>query len=117
VTNAAAGFVRINALDLDDGTAGFSGYPWTGAYFTNYPVALAAPQPGFRSSNGARTACRPAPTPPSKSPCQPPPNGSRFRGRSPPVVLAPIDFQQWSKAPPTPSSIWPPFSPIPKASR
>lgn len=42
VTNAAAGFVRINALDLDTGTSGFAGYPWTGAYFTNYPVALAA---------------------------------------------------------------------------
>ena len=49
VTNAAAGFVRLNALDLDAGTAGFAGYPWTGAYFTNYPVALAAQaRPGFQ---------------------------------------------------------------------
>ena len=49
VTNSAAGFVRINALDLDAGTSGFAGYPWTGAYFTNYPVALAAQaRPGFQ---------------------------------------------------------------------
>lgn len=48
VTNAAAGFVRINALDLDAGTSGFAGYPWTGSYFTNYPVALAAQaRPGY----------------------------------------------------------------------
>lgn len=49
VTNPAAGFVRLNDLDLDVGTAGFAGYPWTGAYFTNYPVTLAAqPRPGFQ---------------------------------------------------------------------
>ncbi len=49
VTNAAAGFVRMNALDLDAGTSGFAGYPWTGAYFTNYPVTLAAQtRPGFQ---------------------------------------------------------------------
>lgn len=49
VTNPAAGFVRLNDLDLDAGTAGFAGYPWTGSYFTNYPVALAAQaRPGFQ---------------------------------------------------------------------
>ncbi|NCD23337.1 MAG: hypothetical protein EOL90_10425, partial [Spartobacteria bacterium] len=49
VANPTAGFVRVNTLDLDAGTAGFAGYPWTGAYFTNYPVTLAAQvRPGFR---------------------------------------------------------------------
>lgn len=42
VTNAAAGFIRVNTLDLDPGSAGFNGYPWIGAYFTNFPVTLAA---------------------------------------------------------------------------
>ena len=55
VTNAAAGFVRLNALDLDAGTAGFTGYPWTGAYFTNYPVTLAAQaRPGFQFAEWRR---------------------------------------------------------------
>jgi hypothetical protein len=49
VTNPAAGFVHVNTLDLDSGTAGFTGYPWTGAYFTNYAVALAATaRPGYQ---------------------------------------------------------------------
>lgn len=48
VSNAAAGFVRINNLDLNETTAGFSGYPWTGAYFTNYPITLTAQTlPGY----------------------------------------------------------------------
>ena len=42
VANPAAGFVRVNTLDLDADTPGFAGYPWTGAYFTNYPVTLTA---------------------------------------------------------------------------
>ncbi|NLG36226.1 MAG: hypothetical protein GX548_12825 [Lentisphaerae bacterium] len=49
VTNAAEGFIRVNAMDLDEGTAGFGGYPWTGDYFTNCPVTLTAmPREGFR---------------------------------------------------------------------
>ena len=49
VTNAAEGFIRVNTTDLDGGTAGFGGYPWTGAYFTNYPVTLtAAAREGYR---------------------------------------------------------------------
>nr|HPJ57184.1 CotH kinase family protein [Kiritimatiellia bacterium] len=42
VADPEAGFVRVNTLDLDADTAGFTGYPWTGAYFTNYPVTLTA---------------------------------------------------------------------------
>ncbi|HPC57802.1 MAG TPA: CotH kinase family protein, partial [Kiritimatiellia bacterium] len=42
VANPAAGFVRVNTLDLDADTPGFAGYPWTGAYFTNFPVTLTA---------------------------------------------------------------------------
>ena len=37
-----AGFVRVNDVDLNENTAGFFGYPWTGAYFTNYPITLTA---------------------------------------------------------------------------
>ena len=49
VTNAEEGFARVNTIDLDEGTAGFYGYPWTGSYFPDYPVALSAvARPGYR---------------------------------------------------------------------
>lgn len=46
--NPAQGLVRVNTIDLDAGTTGFTGYPWTGSYFTNYPATLTAQaRPGF----------------------------------------------------------------------
>ncbi len=46
--NPLQGVVRVNTIDLEDGTAGFTGYPWTGSYFTNYPVTLTAQaRPGY----------------------------------------------------------------------
>lgn len=48
-TNAAAGVVRVNTIELDEGTAGFAGYPWTGEYFGDYAVELEAkPREGYR---------------------------------------------------------------------
>jgi autotransporter-associated beta strand protein len=40
--NPTQGVVRVNSLALDEGTAGFGGYPWTGRYFEEYPVELTA---------------------------------------------------------------------------
>lgn len=43
------GVVRINTTLLATNTPGFYGYPWTGSYFSEYPVTLTAePCPGFR---------------------------------------------------------------------
>lgn len=96
VTNAAAGFVRINALDLDVDTAGFAGYPWTGAYFTNYPVALAAQaRPGFQfvewRRNGSAYDTNAAIEVALAAAVQ---YEAVFEADPPPAVLAPIAFQQ-----------------------
>lgn len=46
--NDAHGFVQLNTVELADTTTGFGGYPWTGTYFTNYPVTLTAVgKPGY----------------------------------------------------------------------
>ena len=46
--NDEQGLVRINTIELSDQTPGFAGYPWTGTYFTNYPVTLTAvAKPGY----------------------------------------------------------------------
>lgn len=43
------GVIRVNSIALNTNTPGFSGYPWSGMYFTNYPVTLTAePRTGFR---------------------------------------------------------------------
>jgi hypothetical protein len=97
VTNAAAGFVRINSLNLDDATVGFSGYPWTGAYFTNWPVALTAvPQPGFRFVEWRQDSV-PAGTDPALEVALSTTTEMEavFEADPAPVVAAPIDFQQW----------------------
>ena len=96
LTNPAAGFVRVNSLPLDTGTAGFAGYPWTGAYFTNYPVALAVTaRPGFQFAewrlNGA-----PAGTNESLEIQFAAATAVEavFAADPPPAVTAPIGFQQ-----------------------
>lgn len=50
VSDSAAGYVKINTIEIKDGTDGISGnpYPWTGVYFSNIPVTLKAiANPGF----------------------------------------------------------------------
>ncbi len=44
VSDAAHGHVKVNTIDIKDGTDGISGnpYPWTGIYFSNIPVTLKA---------------------------------------------------------------------------
>lgn len=43
------GAVRVNTIGLDESTAGFEGYPWTGLYFGDFPIVLTAvPRPGHR---------------------------------------------------------------------
>ncbi|NCA81716.1 MAG: hypothetical protein EOM72_03090 [Opitutae bacterium] len=96
VTNAAAGFVRLNALDIDVGTAGFAGYPWTGAYFTNYPVALAAQaRPGFQfvewRKDGAAYDTNAAIAVALAAAVR---YEAVFKADPPPAVVAPIAFQQ-----------------------
>ncbi len=96
VTNAAAGFVRLNDLDLDVGTAGFNGYPWTGAYFTNYPVALAAQaRPGFQfvewRKDGAAYDTNAAIEVALAAAVQ---YEAVFKADPPPAVIVPIGFQQ-----------------------
>ena len=61
VSDAAAGFIHINTIDVKDGTPGIVGnpYPWTGVYFSNIPVTMTAvPNPGFVFSHwtGASTS-------------------------------------------------------------
>lgn len=96
VTNPAAGFVRVNALDLDAGTAGFAGYPWTGAYFTNYPVALTAvPRLGYRfvewRQNGIPAGSEPTMEVTLTTATD---YEAVFEADLAPVVTAPIAFQQ-----------------------
>ena len=61
VSDAAAGYIKINTIDIKDGTDGINGnpYPWTGVYFSNIPVKLKAiANPGyvFDHWTGASTA-------------------------------------------------------------
>lgn len=61
VSDAAAGYVHINTIDVKDGTPGIIGnpYPWTGIYFSNIPVKLTAvANTGFTFSHwtGASTS-------------------------------------------------------------
>ncbi len=96
VTNAAAGYVRLNALDLDAGTAGFAGYPWTGAYFTNYPVTLAAQaRPGFQFVEWRRDgAFHDTNATIEISLAGAVQYEAVFKADLPPAVVAPIAFQQ-----------------------
>jgi hypothetical protein len=61
VSAAAHGYVKINTINIKDGTDAIVGnpYPWTGIYFSNIPVKLKAiPNDGFVFSHwtGASTA-------------------------------------------------------------
>ena len=54
VSDVAQGFVKMNTIDVKDGTPGITGnpYPWTGIYFNNIPVTLkAVANPGFAFSH------------------------------------------------------------------
>jgi hypothetical protein len=44
VSNTAYGYVKINTIDIKEGTDGIAAnpYPWTGIYFSNIPVKLKA---------------------------------------------------------------------------
>lgn len=44
VSNEEHGYVKVNTIDIKDGTPGIVGnpYPWTGIYFSNIPVKLKA---------------------------------------------------------------------------
>ncbi|HRD81655.1 MAG TPA: hypothetical protein PLL53_12905, partial [Saprospiraceae bacterium] len=51
VSDAAAGHIRLNSIDIAPSTTGVPPlpYPWTGKYFPGVPVtARAIPQPGYR---------------------------------------------------------------------
>jgi hypothetical protein len=61
VSDVAHGYVKINTIEIKDGTPGIAAqpYPWTGVYFSNIPVTLKAiANPGFVFSHwtGASTA-------------------------------------------------------------
>jgi hypothetical protein len=61
VDDASHGYVRINTIDIKDGTDGITGnpYPWTGIYFSNIPVKIkAVAYPGYVFSHwsGASTS-------------------------------------------------------------
>ncbi len=61
VSDAAAGYIKMNTIDVKDGTDGITGnpYPWTGVYFSNIPVKMKAiANPGYVFSHweGASTA-------------------------------------------------------------
>ncbi|RTY95910.1 CotH kinase family protein [Flavobacterium sp. GT3R68] len=50
VSDASHGYIKINTINILDGTPGISGnpYPWTGIYFHNIPVKLkAVPKTGY----------------------------------------------------------------------
>lgn len=54
VSDAAAGHIRLNSIDIAPSTTGVPPlpYPWTGKYFPGVPVtARAIPQPGYRFSH------------------------------------------------------------------
>jgi hypothetical protein len=61
VSNAAHGYVKMNTIDIINGTPGITAnpYPWTGIYFSNIPVKLKAiANPGYMFSHwtGASSA-------------------------------------------------------------
>lgn len=61
VSDAAHGYVKINTIEIKDGTPGIAAqpYPWTGIYFANIPVTLKAiANPGYVFSHwtGASSA-------------------------------------------------------------
>lgn len=62
VSDAAHGYVKINTIDLKQGTDGITAanpYPWTGVYFSDIPVKLkAVALPGYTFSHwtGASTS-------------------------------------------------------------
>ncbi len=61
VSNSAHGYVKINTIDIKNGTDGISAspYPWTGIYFSDIPVKLkAVALPGYVFSHwvGASTS-------------------------------------------------------------
>ncbi len=61
VSDAAAGYIHLNTIDIKEGTPGISAapYPWTGIYFSNVPVkAKAVANTGFVFSHwsGASTS-------------------------------------------------------------
>ena len=54
VSDAQAGFVSVNTIDVEAGTVGVDSvpYPWTGVYFQGVPVTLTArPSPGYGFSH------------------------------------------------------------------
>lgn len=64
VSNEAHGFVKINTIEIKEGTPGITAnpYPWTGVYFSNIPVTLTAiAKPGYVFSNwtGASSSTNP----------------------------------------------------------
>jgi uncharacterized repeat protein (TIGR02543 family) len=64
VTDYNHGFIKINTINVADGTPGIEGnpYPWNGIYFHNIPVKLVAvPKPGYVFSywSGASTSTNP----------------------------------------------------------
>jgi hypothetical protein len=61
VSDVAHGYVKINTIEIKDGTPGIAAqpYPWTGIYFSDIPVTLKAiANPGYVFSHwtGASTA-------------------------------------------------------------
>ena len=54
VSDSNQGYIKMNTIDIKDGTPGIIGnpYPWTGIYFNGIPVKLTAiPKPGFKFIN------------------------------------------------------------------
>ncbi len=50
VSNAAHGYIKINTIEIKNGTDGIAAnpYPWTGIYFSNIPITLKAiANPGY----------------------------------------------------------------------
>jgi uncharacterized repeat protein (TIGR02543 family) len=64
VSNPAHGYVKINTIDIKNGTPGVASqpYPWTGVYFNGIPITLTAKAlPGYTFLNwsGASTSTSP----------------------------------------------------------